>query len=548
MIPQISRNSSAVNAPQAPANVVSQAVRPADWRILTAGLTAIGAAALWFFYSRNEILLSGDAVAHINIARRVFDSRTPGLLQLGSVWLPLPHLLTIPFVINLRMWQSGIGGSVVSLISYVAATLGLFRLMSMGSRAAAWIGALVFALNPNLLYVQTTALNEPIYLATFIWATVFFAEAHRSLSLGEYGEAAESLQRGAIALTAAIFTRYDGWFLALVCWAALLPKTLEALKNQDQRFRKAIFKALLLTALGPGLWLAYNLGVYRNPLEFANGPYSARAIAQRTTQTGSPPYPGENHPVTASIYFLKATQLNVGDGFFAKLLVVVAALASVAWLIRTEWPLIALLWSPLVFYSLSIAYGSVPIFLPVWWPFSYYNVRYGLELLPGIAAGVGFSVYWMHKLWTSRRAHALSMLFVTLVLVVAYARAVRQGPICLRETRTNGHLRMESDRRLAEVLKALPRGSTILSYMGSHAGAFESAAFPLRQTINEGNLHIWDASLSRPARSADFVIATDGDPVANAVCLHPSELHTVSRIAVDGQPTIVVYNSSLRSP
>jgi hypothetical protein len=44
-----------------------------------------------------------------------------------------------------------------------------------------------------------------------------------------------------------------------------------------------------------------------------------------------------------------------------------------------------LLWIPLPFYAYSIAYGSVPIFIPEWWPFSYYNVRYGLELLPAIA-------------------------------------------------------------------------------------------------------------------------------------------------------------------
>ncbi len=41
-----------------------------------------------FYFQHSGLLLYGDAVAHINIARRVFDSRTPGLLQLGTVWLP----------------------------------------------------------------------------------------------------------------------------------------------------------------------------------------------------------------------------------------------------------------------------------------------------------------------------------------------------------------------------------------------------------------------------------------------------------------------------
>ena len=41
-----------------------------------------------YYFQHAQILLYGDAVAHMNIARRVFDSQTPGLLQLGTVWLP----------------------------------------------------------------------------------------------------------------------------------------------------------------------------------------------------------------------------------------------------------------------------------------------------------------------------------------------------------------------------------------------------------------------------------------------------------------------------
>ena len=42
----------------------------------------------FLYFNRNgDVLLYGDAVAHINIARRVFDSKTPGLLQLGTCLL-----------------------------------------------------------------------------------------------------------------------------------------------------------------------------------------------------------------------------------------------------------------------------------------------------------------------------------------------------------------------------------------------------------------------------------------------------------------------------
>ena len=79
----------------------------------------------FLFYNRQgAVLLYGDAIAHINIARRVFDSRTPGLLQLGTVWLPLPHLLIMPFVISKPMWQSGAGGSIPSMIAFVLGAMG----------------------------------------------------------------------------------------------------------------------------------------------------------------------------------------------------------------------------------------------------------------------------------------------------------------------------------------------------------------------------------------------------------------------------------------
>lgn len=521
-------------------------VNARDYRLLAVALSVVAIAFLWFFYSRNEILLSGDAVAHISIARRVFDSRTPGPLQLGSVWLPLPHLLTIPFILFKPMWQSGVGGSVVSVVSYVFAGLGLFRLLCPFSRAAAWVATTFFAANPNLLYVQSTALNEPLYLASFIWTAVFFVEASQHTTRSSQ-VATRPLEKGAMALTAAIFTRYDGWFLACVCWAAFVVSALPILRRMPGglvRFRRAVFKPMLLTALGPTLWMAYNLGVYKNPLDFANGPYSAKAIAQRTTTQNSPPYPGEDHLLTAGTYFVKSAQLNIGEHRAARILLLVAALTSIAFAMRRDWMLMALLWSPLIFYSLSIAYGSVPVFVPVWWPFSYYNVRYGLELLPAIAAGVGLAIPMVREIWRREWVQSAALATLSLLATVSYVQSWRGTPVCLREVLINGSARMELDHRLADVLKSLPQNSTILAYTGAHGGAFQFAGFPLRRTINEGNLYIWDVALAQAVTAVDYVIAADGDPVANAVQSYSKGLTAVASVEVAGQPRTVVYKAS----
>src|SRR3954468_3179684 len=100
---------------------------------LLAWLATCASVFTFLYYFRNgEVMLYGDAVAHINIARRVFDSKTPGLLQLGTVWLPLPHLLMIPFLISNWMWKTGAGGSIPSMIAYVFGTVGIFCLVRDG--------------------------------------------------------------------------------------------------------------------------------------------------------------------------------------------------------------------------------------------------------------------------------------------------------------------------------------------------------------------------------------------------------------------------------
>src|SRR5438874_7760573 len=107
----------------------SQAPTDSDLFLVAQLAAAVSIGSFFYYLRRGDLLLYGDAVAHINIARRVFDSRTPGLLQLGTVWLPLPHLLMLPFVVSRWMWQTGIGGSIPSLFAYVLGVTGIFRLM-----------------------------------------------------------------------------------------------------------------------------------------------------------------------------------------------------------------------------------------------------------------------------------------------------------------------------------------------------------------------------------------------------------------------------------
>src|SRR5678810_22805 len=107
---------------------------------------------------------SYDAKAHLVVARRLFDSITPGWQQIGAVWLPLPHLLNAFPIQNDFLYRTGASGVAISVASFAIATgsIAWIVLAITESAGAALAGAAVFALNPNVLYLQSTPMTEPL--------------------------------------------------------------------------------------------------------------------------------------------------------------------------------------------------------------------------------------------------------------------------------------------------------------------------------------------------------------------------------------------------
>jgi hypothetical protein len=526
---------------------------------IAAGISLL---ALLYYFRHGDLLLYGDAVAHINIARRVFDSRTPGLLQFGTVWLPLAHLLMLPFLISDSAWQTGIGGSIPSLVSYVFGTVGIFRLVrrtlsaeektESASWVAAWLAAFVYAANPNLLYMQTTAMTEPLYMAFFIWTLVHFSEFVQAVKSTGPNRRAEqvSLMKCGWCVACACLTRYDGWFLAAVVSLAAL--IVFAIRRTELPPR-GIIKFLLLAVSAPALWLAYNAAVYRNPLEFSNGPYSAQAIEQKSTM---PTHPGMHDLPVAFSYFMKAGEASMVQGRAQRVWVglLILALLGVLSLNRRLWPLV-LLGAPLAFYTLSVAYGSIPIYVPGWWPFSYYNVRFGLELLPAFSVSLSLLIYFAFGWAKTKSQRTIIALSAAALICFGYICVWRAQPICYREAWNNSRTRIAFEDGLASNLRLLPHDATIVMYLGDHVGALERAGIPLRRTINEGNHRpwkklsdpegLWERALADPRAYADYVVATEGDPVDTAV--QKSGLTSLVLVHTTGQPPAIIYWSGRAS-
>jgi hypothetical protein len=300
---------------------------------------------------------------------------------------------------------------------------------------------------------------------------------------------------------------------------------------------------LLLCALTPVLWLAHNYAISGEPLDFFNGPYSAKAIEQRSTSPGDPPHPGTGNLKVSAIFFLKAAKLNVAEENWQPYLLALALIGTLLGVLTPKrFGALLLLWLPLPFYAYSVAYGSVPIFMPVWWPHSYYNVRYGLEILPVFAVFVAMNYEWFVDMPPEWLRDCVAVL-VALLCLGAYVEVARATPICLREARVNSVARIDLERRLSRVLRKLPPDSVILMQTSSYVGALQRSGIPIRHVIWEGVHPEWDEALTDPAGYADYVVAFEGDEVWYASELFPKGLTSIAGFLSE-KGHVEVYRSS----
>jgi hypothetical protein len=490
----------------------------------------------------------GDAVAHLAIARRVIDSHYPGLKQLGSVWLPLPHLLMIPFVAVYRWWADGIAGMIPSALAYWLGGIGLYRLARQWlSPQAATVALIVFAINPNLLYLQTTAMTEPLFLCELIWTAVWLVEWRRALD-ADPGRSDRFLWMIAMVLIASVYTRYDGWVLTLLGWT-----TIGITLLRHGRLRSTAFwLATLLVVAAPMVWFAYNAVVFGDWLDFARGPYSARAIEVRTATPGlGPPHPGWHDPWVSLLFFVRTAELDASAELWGNRVLILSAIgAAIACFTARRraylWTL--LLWLPAPFYACSIAYGSVPIFIPKWWPHSWYNTRYGMELLPAFALSLGFvadSVLAVVRDFKPPWVKYAGVLLAALAVWNAW-KVTAEKPLTYIEGTKNIQARLPFEENIPPVLRALLAtrpGATVLMKTSVYPNLVAFTGIPLRQTLNEGDGDLYRAALATPGAHAAIVVAFDGDEIDKAVKAHPEGLMAIGRYTAPEQASGTVYVS-----
>jgi hypothetical protein len=227
-------------------------------------LVASAAGVVLYSVDKHAFLYFGDAASHIVKARQLIDSQHPGLESIGTVWLPLPHFLLVPFVFFDNLFYSGIAGPALGIPCLAGTGLLLFSIVRRitGSSSIAFVSACLFGLNPNVIYMALTPMNE-ISLLFFI-------------TLGGYAflrwredENDRWLLLCATAVMLASLCRYEAWILSAFVSLVAVRKGISNWKKLGKREAIRPLAIAVLCIAGILVWFWWNKFEFGDAFQFA---------------------------------------------------------------------------------------------------------------------------------------------------------------------------------------------------------------------------------------------------------------------------------------
>jgi hypothetical protein len=504
--------------------------------IVIASITSI--ASCWYFFQQHEILLYQDALSHMRISRSVFDNVTPGLAQLGSVWLPLPHILMWPFIWNDFLWHSGLAGSFVAMPFYVIASVYIFLSAKKltHSSIASFIGTLEFVFNPNILYLQSTPLSETVCIVTLAMTCYYF------LCWIE-DEKISSITFTAGCCFLSTLARYDGWVLCLAL--CIFIPLIGILKRQ--RFQKIQSSTLIFAILGGFgiiLWFAWNKIIFGDPLYFKRSVYSSEAQQMIQLQQGRL---YTYHSLWESLrYYIIDSSQTVGIVLF------VLAVLSLFWfflryrLNPSIFGVLAFL-TPFALYVAALYSGNAILWIPGANPpdanVYMYNVRYGSQIVAPVALGIALLAQHIIRIPLSRFRQIGTITLIGIVLMQNVLIA-SQGIITVQDGLYN-YACSTYETPIIDYLIAHFNGGMILQDVYTTQFDVTEAGLDFKNVIYEGSGPVWSHALQNPAQSAEWIVVKPDssiDIVAQHINLHSTVFLSQFQLVVRQSNNVLLYH------
>ena len=498
--------------------------------VLTFIVGVLGVITSTYLFATNNLLLYGDAESHLNIAKRIVDSLTPGFAQLGGIWLPLPHLLLLPFVIFDPLWRSGLAGSIVGGISYIIAAIFVFKIIFLitKNRIASYAGFFVFATNPNILYLQSTALGELTLIAFFVLSVYYFLKyLHNCSSL-------PPLILSAFFGFCATLSRYDGWFLVLFESFCLI--TFFVIKRKKYSQMEGILILFsTLAFFGIFLWFLWDGLILHDPFYFTNSPFSAKSQQKGWLERGQL-VTYKNLPLS-TIYYSDATARNIGfiiTGLDLTGLLLFVFTKNYPHKIYT----ILLLGFPFIFYIITLYLGQSIILLPDVTPKNFtwhlFNARYGVIMIP-------FSAFFIGVLFTKKN-YLFNIFLLIMIGIQLFSFYNGTESVITYEDGKNGLSAMKQPDAQVWMAHHYDKGLVLLDDYARTISIIKSN-IPLQNVIYVGNHPYWEKALKDPQQHVTWVVLQKNDTVWNYLFLTKTQQNNLYKYyqKVYTSPTVIIF-------
>lgn len=477
-------------------------------KIVFVFLALISVASFYNYYLNGLGLAYNDARSHLDIGRRVVEGLKPGFAQLGSVWLPLPHIVMLPTIWHDFMWHSGLAGALPSMLSFIAIGILIYKYLdklNIGLLGKT-IGILVWATNTNILYLQSTAMTELLLLFTMTYACYELLLWTKELNHSH-------LIKCALWIMLATLTRYDGWFL--LAWATgvvglniildgtelgnsgktAITNSWNSIKTNFSRTEGTLVLFLTLASFGIILWLMWNLLIFKDPLYFAFGPFSAKAQQDQLNAAGD--LPTKHNLYLSAKYYLFAMAYNSNA-----ILMFMGAIGAILFFISKQYNLrvksaVSALTAPLFFNIIALYMGHSVLFIQGFSGTAWFNVRYGVMLVPAIAIFCAFLIDKLKVL----RAPLLAVIFMMI-----FFQFYSKDAVTIDDARVGS-----SQKNVSEVSGWLAKNAAdkpgfVLISAASHDAIIFSSGMPMKKFIHEGTGLYWESAVAIPDRWARWII------------------------------------------
>ncbi|MCJ1703149.1 glycosyltransferase family 39 protein [Rathayibacter sp. VKM Ac-2926] len=467
----------------------------------------VGFAACLVTTSSGINLAYADTQSHLAISRRIFDSKAPGFTQLGTVWLPVPSLILIPFVQSLWLWHTGWAAGLLGMICLAGTACGVYRISArVGHLRAGRLTAVLLVLaNPGVLYAFSTAMTEPVLIVTMVGCfsgLAHWVTSRRNLSAGEM------MVFSGLPAAAATLSRYEGWVL-------VFGGTFVVLIVAWRKKRSFVYAIKMASAFGilPLIaivwWLVYNFAVYSNPLEFMNGQYSAANLQKAVADAGLLAYQG-NAGLTLWSYNWAVLEtsglLTVALGLAGALVLAwrrgISDDALVIWLMIVSY----------AFSLLSLYLGQTHMNNDQTLPTNWWNNRYALSVLPFLAVLGAVLVDALRRV-PRIGAGALGLVLVLLGAQTAWwAQDLDRNAVIAEAT---GYVSIKEASGATAAARFLSEnydgGGILIDESAAGNALLPEIGVPLAEYYNRSAGELFDEALAAPYTHAKWVFVTTAD-------------------------------------